>query len=163
MKSPAIILRSALAAFSLLLVTAGCSHLDLTPETDPNRVVAGTVNFRSTLPAGAEVYVRVIDPSTSEPPRPIPATDVPLGDRAKVQMTTERVLGDQTIKLALATHEPVPFRIEFRADDALLRHGLNLDARISYEGRVHHRTLNARAISLGSVRYPQEVTVEPIQ
>jgi len=160
--TPAVLSFAALAALGFFLA-AGCSHLDLTPETDPNRVVTGTVNFRAPLPPGAEIQVRVIDASAAEFARATPRNDLPLGDRAKVPAPSERVLGEQKITLASATRDPVPFRIEFQADDALLRHGLNLDARISHGGRVRHRMINAHAITLSSVRFPQELDLEPVQ
>ena len=62
-----------------------------------------------------------------------------------------------------AARDAVPYRIEFQADDALLRHGVNLDARISYDGRVRYRMLDARALTLSSVRFPQEIAVQPVQ
>ena len=54
-----------------------------------------------------------------------------------------------------------PFRIEYRADDSLMRHGLNIDARISFGGRVRFRTGNAHVLTLGNATFPHEVWVEP--
>jgi uncharacterized lipoprotein YbaY len=56
----------------------------------------------------------------------------------------------------------VAFRIEYNADDSLLRHGLNIDARISYGGRVRLRTVNTRAVTLGNAGDPHAVWVESV-
>jgi uncharacterized lipoprotein YbaY len=45
----------------------------------------------------------------------------------------------------------VPFQLEFDADDDLLRHGLNIDARISVGGKVRCRTASAHGLTLGDV------------
>ena len=149
-----------LAALGALLAGAACEHLDLTPEGDPNRVIAGTVNFRAdlTLPANAVVVVRVVDAANLEQVRAAANTDLPLINRPKVP-AVEQVLGEQTINAA--TGAPVAFRIEYRADDSLLRHGLNLDARISYDGKVRFRTVNAHVITLSNANTSHEIWVEP--
>jgi uncharacterized lipoprotein YbaY len=68
------------------------------------------------------------------------------------------VLAEQTVKGAKGNS--VPFRIEFTADDELMRHGLNLDARISFAGKVRFRTAVAHALTLGNVDVPHQVLVE---
>jgi uncharacterized lipoprotein YbaY len=45
---------------------------------------------------------------------------------------------------------PVPFRIEFSADDALLRRGVNLEARISVAGRLRYTTTLAHPLTLAN-------------
>lgn len=130
-------------SFFICTLLAGCGHLEVTPEGDPNRVVAGTVNLRmpADLPGDATVLVRVVDGARSEP--------------------TLRVLGEQTISQASKT--PVPFRVEFRADDAMLRHGLNIEARISFGGQLRYYNINAVGFGLGSLDRPLVVVVDPMK
>jgi len=128
-----------------LLAAAGCTHvsLDLAPEGDPHRVLIGTVETTNPvpLPADAVVLVRVVDPSR---------TDLP-----------PQVLGDQEIHSPGAT--PVPFRIEYQAEDALLRRGLNLEARISYAGKVRYFNVNQVAVTLRNASDPHQVMVNPAE
>ncbi len=148
-----------LAASLSLVFAAGCSHIEVIPETDPHRVVNGTVEVRTEmpLPADAVVVIRVIDPAGTEQARVAASKDLPLGDRAKVAAVPE-VLAEKTI--AGVKGNSVPFRIEFTADDELMRHGLNLDARISFADKVRFRTAVAHALTLGNVDAPHAVLVE---
>ncbi len=125
-----------------LLFLAGCVQLDLTPEGDPNRVISGTVNLRmpTDLPSDASVLVRVIDASRPEKGR--------------------QVLGEQAIPRAAVV--PVPYRIEFRADDALLRRGVSVEARVSYGGGLRYYNINAVAVNLGNFDRPVVVVVDPV-
>lgn len=158
MKTPVFFL----AAIGLCFAAIGCQQLDLTPEGDPNRVVTGTVTFgeNTLFPPGSEVLVRVVDTSVMERPLETPGMEIPVVDRGR-PIKTERVLGSQIIRSPGVT--PVPFSIEFYADDARLRRGLAIDARISLEGRVQYRTLTAHMLTLGSVRFPQEVVVQAVR
>ena len=157
-KSPLVLFLTVCAA---LLAGGGCGHLSTTAGGDTNRVITGTVNFRGdlVLPADAEVIVRLIDASAVGQARSAANKDLPVLDRPKVELTPQ-VLGEQTIKAPAAG--PVPFRIEYSADDALLRHGLNLEARISYGGRVRLRTVNTRAVTAGNATDRHEVWVEAV-
>lgn len=150
---------SFLAACAVLLAGAACSYLDVTPEGDPNRVLTGTVNFRAdmALPPDAVVVVRVLDTVGVAPMRNA-AKDIPIVNQPKPEFIPE-VLGEQTITAPAAG--PVSFRIEYRADDGLVRHGLNVDARISYGGKVRFRTVNGHVITPSNVNNPHEVWVEP--
>ena len=128
---------SAAAAAALL----GCGHLDTAPEGDPARVLTGTVDLGgATLPAGAVVTVRVVVPMRG---------DAPL-----------RVLGSQTI--TDPGPPPVGFRVEYMADDDLLRHGLNVEARVSWGGRVRYYNMNGYAVTLGNASDPHRITVNAI-
>ena len=51
------------------------------------------------------------------------------------------------------------FHLEFRASDELLRHGLNLEARIAYGGRVRFRTVNAYLVTQSSLGRNHELWV----
>ncbi|HEY5228351.1 MAG TPA: YbaY family lipoprotein [Opitutaceae bacterium] len=125
---------AALAAF------AGCGQMDFTPEGNPSRVLTGEVNFgySAVLPADAVVTVRVIDSNTSGMP--------------------PRVLGAQTITNPGAT--PVAFRVEYNAADELLRQGLNIEARVSYGGKVQYFNRNHYAVTLGNVSDTHRVSVD---
>lgn len=143
------------------LAGAGCAHIDTTPGGDVDRAIAGTVNFRGdlVLPPDAEVVVRLIDAMGPGQALPPPSQDLPVANRPRA-VATEQVLGEQTIKAPAAG--PVPFRIEYTADDAMLRHGLNLDARISFGGRVQFRTVTTRAVTLGNATDKHEIWVQAV-
>jgi uncharacterized lipoprotein YbaY len=143
-------------------LTAGCGHLDVTPQDDPNRVLNGTVVFGNDpmlLPDDAVVVVSVID-AVPPPPlpmtpdnqmlkRPVPPPDVP-----------PEVLGEQTIRHP--GDSPIPFRIEYRAESDQLRHGLNIEARVSYGGRVRYLNLDHCAIGLNDYADPQTIRVDAV-
>jgi uncharacterized lipoprotein YbaY len=155
--SPPFLLLAAGAWFAL---TAGCANIEVVSAGDPQRRVNGTVEFRSamTLPEDAVVVVRVLDMAGTGQKRTTASRDLPIGDRAKAEPVPE-VLAEQTIKGFQGNS--VPFHLEFVADDDLLRHGLNIDARISSGGKVRFRTTNAHVVTLGNVEYPHAVWVEP--
>jgi uncharacterized lipoprotein YbaY len=156
----------ALAAALILAISfggAGCAHLDLTPETDPQRVVTGTVNVHGEVlfPPEAEVVIRILDTSVKERAANNPlAIETPSGDRTKAPKM-ERILGEQLIRAPGAS--PIPFRVEFTADDMLMRHGLTLDARISYNGKVQYRTVDAKIVTLTSVATPHELWLDAVK
>jgi uncharacterized lipoprotein YbaY len=125
------------------LALAGCGQLDLTPEGDPSRVLVGEVDVGNdvTLPADTVVTVRVVDASvTGMPPQ---------------------VLGAQTIGSPVGA--PIPFRVEYRAEDEVLRRGLNIEVRISYGGKVRFFNRNNYAVTLGNAADTHRVTVNPTQ
>jgi uncharacterized lipoprotein YbaY len=159
MKIPAL---AVLIAFGVALVTAGCANLDMAPAGDPNRVLTGTVNFGTPLPAGSEILVRIIDTTPAESTRAPANNDLAIGDRAK-PVHMERVVGEQIQKIEVPISDPLPFRIEYFAEDSLLRRGLNVEARITAGGKVRFRTINAHVITLSSARLPQELSVQQVQ
>ncbi len=154
-------------SFVLLLVgcavwlTGGCAHLSTTAGGDTNRVISGTVNVPGelVLPADAEVLVRLVDAAAVGQSRAAANQDLPVMDRPRADLTAQ-VLGEQTIKAPPAG--PVAFRIEYSADDSLLRHGLNLEARISFGGRVRFRTVTTRAVTPGNAADPHAIWVEAV-
>jgi len=149
-----------LTTCAALFAGAGCADIQVAPEGDPHRSLNGTVEFRAdvTLPADAVVVVRVLDMAGIEQQRLDATRDLPLGDRAKPEPVPQ-VLAEQTINAPKGAS--IPFHVEFIADDSLLRHGLNVEARISYDGKVRFRTAVAHVVTLGNVEYPHEVWVEP--
>jgi uncharacterized lipoprotein YbaY len=150
-----------LAACFALLAGSGCENISTTPGGDSNRVISGTINFNSelTLPPGTEVLVRLVDTAGLAQVRTAASKDLPMADRPRTEPTPQ-VLAEQIIKPTVSG--PVPFRLEYTADDAMLRHGLNIEARISYGGRVRLRTVTSRAITLANAAKPQEVWVEAV-
>lgn len=144
-----------------LLAETGCEQISTTRGGDPERVIAGTVIIpgESPLPADAVVLVRLIDLVASTPVRRTTANDLPVADRPKADPVPQ-VLGEQTISGGGTSR--VAFRIEYRADDTMLRHGLNLEARVSYGGRVRFRTVTFRAVTLGNANDPHFVSVESV-
>lgn len=153
---------SLVAGLGLLLLSAGCEHLELATAGSPDRVLNGTLNFPSALPAGAEVLVRLIDVASTDGAQMPIRNDLPLGDRAK-PVVMDRVLGQYLQKMETVTTQPVPFKIEYQAADSVLRHGLNVEARISFGGKVRFRTLSAHVVTLASSPFRQEVWVQPVQ
>lgn len=144
-----------------LIGVAGCSHLDLAASGDPNRVLKGTVTAGRMLPAGTEVVVRLVATES------VAATHLPSSDLVTRAVApsggVEHLLGEHRQILPIGTNEPVPFQIEYLADDALLRRGVNVDARISIDGQVRYRTVNAHVVTLASSPYRQEVEVQQVQ
>jgi uncharacterized lipoprotein YbaY len=142
------------------LTGSGCSHLDVTPAGNPDRVITGTVRSGTTLPAGAEVVVRLIATTTVESRRP--AGDAPIAPGTTTSQMVERVLGTHSQILPNGTTEPVPFRIEYYAEDAVLRRGLTLDARISVDGKVRYRSISAHLVTMSASAFPQVIEVQPL-
>jgi uncharacterized lipoprotein YbaY len=128
------------AAAALALV--GCGHLELSPEGDPSRILTGQVELgvSEPLPADAIVTVRVVDASNAGMP--------------------PEVLGSQTIKNPGAA--PISFRVEYRAEDEVLRRGLNVEARVSVGGKVRYYNLNRYVVTLGNASDPHRIYVNPV-
>jgi uncharacterized lipoprotein YbaY len=129
-----------LIALAALAAFAGCGQMDFTPEGNPSRVLTGELSLGDAgiLPADAVVTVRVIDSNTSGMP--------------------PRVLGAQTITSPGAS--PVSFRVEYTADDELLRQGLNIEARVSYGGKVQYFNRNHYAVTLGNVSDTHRISLD---
>lgn len=129
-------------AAAAALALSGCGQMDLTPEGDPGRVLTGTVDVGGevALPPDTTVTVRVVDTSNAGMP-PV-------------------VLGSQTITNPGAA--PIGFRVEYRAEDELLRQGLNVEARISFGGKVRYYNLNRYAVTLGNAADEHRITVVPV-
>ena len=130
----------ALFACSAGWLLSSCSHLDTSPP-GADRVLTGTVTSRAVveLPPNAEVTVRIVDLS--------------LG------VSRPDVLAEQTI--SGPTTMPVPFRIEYRADDAQLMRSVAVEARISIDGRLRYITKTAHPLTLSNVNDPHSIDVEP--
>lgn len=149
------------AALAALLLGSGCGTLDLASGGNPDRVLKGVVSSGEPLPAGAEILVRIMAPVSANESLQAQKNDLALATRPSPR-GTERVLGEHTQRLAAATIEPVPFQIDYNSDDAQLRRGLVVEARISVNGKVRYRTINSHVVTLASSPFRQEVNVQPI-
>jgi uncharacterized lipoprotein YbaY len=120
---------------------AGCGQLDLTPEGDPARVLTGEVEIGENvaLPADTVVTVRVLEAA---------ATGMP-----------PQVLGSQTIRNPGVA--PIRFRVEYRAEDEVLRAGLNVEARVSYGGKLRYFNVNSYVVTLGNAADTHRINVSP--
>lgn len=146
----------------LALAAFGCRHLDVQPEGNPNRVLSGTVNVAMSLvpPPDTEVLVRLIEPSEVKAESTALGKDLVIGERGTM-VRPEVVVAEQVI--TSPREMPAPFALEFAATDAQLRHGLNLEARISYGGKVRFRTVEAVLVTLEDVGTPQRISLEPVR
>lgn len=124
-----------------LLALTSCKQLDVSAPSSAERVLAGVVKTQSggDLPREAEVTIQIVDLSrgASQP----------------------EIIGEETIKAPAAG--PVPFRIEFHADDALLLHGVAVEARVSVAGKLRYVTRMAHPLTVANVSEPHVVNVEP--
>ena len=147
---------AALLAFGL---GAGCAHVDLSPEGGRNRVLQGTLSVGVALPAGAEIMVRIV--ATGGAPAQPASGDLPVARRNSP--AAEQILGEQVQTLTAPAAVPVAFKIEYDADDAVLRRGVNLEARVYYNGRVRFRTVNAHVVTLNSAPFPQSLVLQAVE
>ncbi len=125
---------------------AGCAGLNYDTTAggaSDERALTGTVICPSllALPDHASVLVRVLDSGTAGGP--------------------PNVLGEQTI--TEAKNWPVGFRIEYRAEDALLRRGVNVEARVSAGGKLRFQTVSGHVVTLGNASATHEVVVEALR
>lgn len=147
---------------ALLLVGAGCGSLDLAADGKIERVIRGSVRTDTALPEGTEILVRLLGTPMADGTLRTMSTGMPGGARAPAR-EGEIVLGQHLQVLARGTLEPVPFEIQFSAEDAVVRRGLNVEVRISYGGRLRYRTVNAHVVTLASSAYPQTITVQSVE
>ncbi|PAW61464.1 MAG: hypothetical protein B9S34_16255 [Opitutia bacterium Tous-C1TDCM] len=145
----------------LLLAVSGCANLDTTPAGNPDRSLNGAVVFEGTLPAGTEILVRLLEPSANEKGRSAGA-DFPVA-APSAGPRPDRLLGETRLTLAAAAMQPVPFKLDYFAEDALLRRGLNLDVRVSFGGKVRLRTVNAHVVTLAGSPFRQDVNVQAVR
>ncbi len=127
-------------ALGFALLAAGCNHLDVTAPFTEDRVLTGLVTYEieMPLPDDAVVTVRVID--ASNPAAPM-------------------VLGETTV--TRPGRSPIPFRIEYRADDELLMHQIRVEARISIGGKLRFYSVAGHPVTLSNVNDLHVVKVEP--
>lgn len=156
MKHPTLCLVFAGAA---AIFAAGCGHIDLTSNGNPDRVLTGTVDFSSQgeeIPPGAELVVRVIDPNpdTMQPPL------LTSAQTATPKAVLPETLGEQTVKDL--GDPPFHYRVEYRADDEQLRHGLTIEARISVGDRLLFSNTTSFSVGPSDVGDPHPVIVERV-
>lgn len=123
------------------LLFTGCKHLDTSATASPDRVLTGVVTNNTgggELPPDTEVTIRVVDLSRGE--------------------SRGEVLGEETIMNP--GRMPVSFRLEYRAEDAVLMRSVNVEARISVGGKLRYMTIAGHPITLGNVNSSHVVVVE---
>jgi uncharacterized lipoprotein YbaY len=131
-----------IAAALAALAFAGCGQLDLTPEGNPSRVLVGSVELEngSALPADATITVRVVDKSNMGMP--------------------PQVLGSKTVTNP-GGDAPVNFRVEYWAEDEVLREGLSVEVRVAYGGKIRYYNRSGYSINLGNAANTHRITVQP--
>lgn len=128
--------------FLAVVLGGGCANIELNPIPDLNRLVTGTVSFTepATLPSDAVIVVRVLETSRKD--------------------GMSRIIGEQVIKGG--GNSPIPYKVEFRAEDALVQRGMNIEARVAYDGKVQLFNGNTYAITPTDLSTPKEIVVEKI-
>lgn len=127
---------------SLGLLLGGCAHLDTSMTSPADRVLAGTVTTRTgggPLPADSEVTIRIVDLAAND---------------GRGETLAEETIGNPGAM-------PVAFRIEYRAEDAVLIRDVNVEARIAVGGRLRYKTMGGHPITLGNVNDTHVLQVEP--
>src|SRR5208283_5004694 len=76
-------------------------------------------------------------------------------------LVTVRVVGSQTIRSPGAA--PIAFRVEYSAEDDVLRRGLNVEARVSYGGKVRYFNVSKYVVTLSNAAEPLMITVNPVK
>jgi hypothetical protein len=142
----------ALIVFGTLLLLAGCGHVDLTAEGSRSRQLRGTLLIGQPLPVGAEILVRLVAPPGGAP--------TALAGAGSPMTRPGPASADQI--LTAPANDGMPFEIDFAAEDALLRRGLNLEARVYFNGRVRFRTVNAHVVTANSVHFPQGLPLQAV-
>jgi uncharacterized lipoprotein YbaY len=142
-------------AIPVLGLTGGCGHLNLDSIGDSSRVITGTVDLSTPadLPPDAVLEVRIVDPSPPPPPTPLATSASPRVSPPPA------IVGDQTIT-NLGTAPPFPFRVDITADDSEIQHGLTIEARITYGGRLQYSNLSQFMIGPDTAGEPQHVIVD---
>ena len=122
-----------------LLAGTGCSYLEVSEITDEDRVLSGTVSFvpADPVPEGAILSVRIVD-----------ARDLAAGSV---------LLGSQ--RIPISGSPPFAFRTEYRADDYLMRRGVNVETRILVDGRMRYSNPSTHVVTLPHVGEDQEIVV----
>lgn len=124
-----------------LCALAGCQNIDTTPQPKGDRVLKGTVNYRSdvVLPADAVVTVRLLDISQS----PV------------------RILSEQTFPWPGSL--PIPFQLDYQAEDIQPPQRAGMDARITAGGKLRYYNSTPIPISPNSAEGSFTVWVEQVR
>jgi hypothetical protein len=118
------------------------------------------------------VLVRVMDPhpqplntsgtTSLTPPGQMPLLNQPVtATVALAAGTGPQELGEQIIKHPGAS--PVAYHIEYQAEDDVLRRGLTIEVRISYDGRVRLTNSNQYSVTLPDVKDPHPLEADPMR
>jgi uncharacterized lipoprotein YbaY len=124
-----------------LLLGAGCAYMEVTPIGDADRVLTGKVSYLPSqpVPDGAILSIRIVDASSLS--------------------TGPVLLGQQ--RVPISGEPPFEFRAEYRAEDSLLRKGVNVEARILVNGKLRYGNITAHVVTLNHATDSQEISVLP--
>lgn len=124
-----------------LLLLGGCAYVEISPVGDDDRSMTGKVTYvpADPVPEGSVLSIRVVDNSK--------AASGPV------------LLGQQ--RVAVTGSPPFEFHAEYRADDNLLRRGVNVEAKILVNGKLRYGNLTAYVVTLNRAAAPQEITLMP--
>ncbi len=132
-------IRCALALALLGIVCTACSHLDLSTAPLGDQVVRGTVDFHPVAPYGkVSVLVRMVDVTHSD----------------------SVVIGEQTIDTT--EKPPVAFKITYTADQIEPPKRVQLDVRVSVDGKLRYYNINSYAVTPMNADREIHIWVEPI-
>jgi uncharacterized lipoprotein YbaY len=123
-----------------VLFCAGCGHIDTTPEPVGDRTLNGTVNFRSpaALAPGAVLTVRLLDVSPGVAPG--------------------QAIDEQTI--SSTGNPPVPFQLNYRAEDIQPPKRARVEARLAVDGKLHFYTVTAYPVTPGNAGSPFDLWMD---
>ena len=107
------------------------SHRPSRPRSDAPGTVAASPE---PVPAGAILSIRIVDNANP--------TSGPV------------LLGQQRVQIS--GEPPFEFRAEYRADDALLRRGVNVEVKILVNGKLRYANLTSYMVTLGRAASSQE-------
>jgi uncharacterized lipoprotein YbaY len=130
---------SGLALLATLL--SGCGSMEFGGFQNPNHTLTGTVHYGDPelLPSDAVLIVRLVDNSNPGLPQ---------------------VIGSQTINNP--GPNPVHYRIDYTASDEQLMHGYNIEARISYGGKLRLYNANQFNVKLDNANTPRDIYVNSV-
>ena len=123
-----------------LLFGSGCAYMDVSPVGDDDRVMTGKVTYEpaNSVPAGAILSIRIVENSN------LAAGPVLLGQQ----------------RIPISGPPPFEFRAEYQADDALLRRGVNVEAKVLVNGKLRYTNLTAYIVTLNRSKDGQLIMLQ---
>jgi uncharacterized lipoprotein YbaY len=123
-----------------LFFGSGCAYMDVSPVGDGDRVMTGKVTYEpaNAVPDGAILSIRIVDNSNLA--------------------TGPVLLGQQ--RIPISGPPPFEFRAEYRAEDALLRRGVNVEAKVLVNGKLRYTNLMAHVVTLYRSTDAQQIMLQ---
>ncbi len=121
---------------------SGCGSMEFGGFHNPSRTLVGTVNYGDPqlLPQDAVMIVRLVDNSNPSLPQ---------------------IIGSQTINNPGPT--PVHYKIDYTASDEQLQFGLNIEARVSYGGKLRLYNANQFNVKLENANTSRDIYLNSAQ